>query len=83
MYAAQDESTPEQLVDKLRDVETQLHELSREYNTRKVEFERTNEDLKRMRIEILAQKEIIAIMEEGAKEHKKLQQNCPTQYKAK
>ena len=82
LYTLQDESTPEQLVDKLREIETQLHGLSREYNDNKVEFERTNEDIKKMRTEILAQKEVISMLEEGVKEHKKLQQSCPAQHKA-
>ena len=69
-------------MEKLHEVETQLHELSREYNTQKGEFENTNEDLRRMRIEISAQKEVIVMLEDGVKEHKKLQQTCPGQHKA-
>jgi hypothetical protein len=70
------------LVEKLHEVETQLHDLSREYNTQKGEFEKTNEDLRKMRVDILAQKEVVLMLEDGVKEHKKLQQSCPSQHRA-
>ena len=78
----QGDNTPEELVEQLREIEAQLLQLSRDYNIKKVEFEKTNEDIKKMRIEILAQKEVISMLEDGIKEHKKLQQNCPTQHMA-
>ena len=69
-------------MDKLHEAETQLHALSRDYNNKKVEFEKTNEDIRKMRTDLVAQKEIISILEEGVREHKKLQQTCPAQHRA-
>lgn len=69
-------------MDKLREIEAQLTSLSRDYNNKKLEFERTNNDIRKMRIDILAQKEVIVMLEEGVRGHKKLQQTCPMQNKA-
>lgn len=74
--------TADQVVEGLASLQEQLKESSEKYNRLKKDFIKTNDEIKQMRVEIAAQKEIITIMDEGLKEADKNRSNCSSQLKA-
>ncbi|XP_064386508.1 phosphatidylinositol 3-kinase regulatory subunit gamma-like [Halichondria panicea] len=76
------EVTVERMMETLRNLEIELKEMSTKYNSLKQQFEATNEEIRNMRIDIAAQKEIITIMEDGLQEHERHHAQCSQTQKA-